>query len=55
VTALCLEQSEEWLSGRRYLEMIDLTQEGHPPSLAPEARTTALLVSSPEAVCYSPR
>ena len=24
VTALCMEQSEEWLSGRRYLEMADL-------------------------------
>ncbi len=26
VTALCVEQSEEWLSGRRYLEMSDLCQ-----------------------------
>lgn len=25
VTALCVEQSEEWLSGRRYLEMTDLS------------------------------
>ena len=24
VTALCLEQSEEWLSGRRYLDLADL-------------------------------
>jgi transposase-like protein len=24
VTALCAEQSDEWLSGRRYLEMNDL-------------------------------
>lgn len=24
VTALCMEQSEEWLSGRRYLDMADL-------------------------------
>ncbi len=24
VTALCVEQSEEWVSGRRYLEMSDL-------------------------------
>jgi hypothetical protein len=24
VTALCVEQSEEWMSGRRYLDMIDL-------------------------------
>ena len=23
VTALCVEQSEEWLSGRRYLDIID--------------------------------
>jgi len=25
VTALCVEQSEEWLSGRRYLAMTDLS------------------------------
>jgi transposase-like protein len=24
VTALCMEQSEDWLSGRRYLDMADL-------------------------------
>ncbi len=28
VTALCLEQSEEWLSGRRYLDMADLLAGG---------------------------
>ncbi len=33
VTALCVEQSEEWVSGRRYLEMGDL-----PPTLRMEGR-----------------
>ena len=27
VTALCVEQSEEWLSGRRYLDMTLLEQD----------------------------
>ena len=26
VTALCIEQSEEWVSGQRYLEMTELYQ-----------------------------
>ncbi len=41
VTALCLEQSEEWLSGRRYLEMASLPSAsamGEPAPLAGPAR-----------------
>jgi len=30
VTALCIEQSEEWLSGRRYLDVCDLTATDRP-------------------------
>ena len=34
VSALCLEQSEEWLSGRRYLDLADLAQAGADPPAA---------------------
>jgi hypothetical protein len=29
VTALCIEQSEEWVTGRRYLDMRDLEEQRH--------------------------
>ena len=29
VTALCVEQSEEWVTGRRYLDMGDLEEQRH--------------------------
>jgi putative transposase len=35
VTALCVEQSEEWLSGRRYLDMGDLLPIAPPPGELP--------------------
>jgi hypothetical protein len=35
VTALCVEQSEEWLSGRRYLDMVPVVSEA--PSGSPAA------------------
>jgi putative transposase len=32
VTALCIEQSEEWVSGRRYLDVVDMTRTIEAPS-----------------------
>jgi putative transposase len=36
VTALCVEQSEEWISGRRYLEMSGLPSPPHDQISPPE-------------------
>ena len=33
VTALCAEQSEEWVSGRRYLDLTDLGGEDTPGTM----------------------
>ena len=35
VTALCVEQSEEWVSGRRYLDMGDLAAPLHEKTTPP--------------------
>ena len=40
VTALCLEQSEEWLRGRRYLDMASLPAARATGELAPLAGLT---------------
>ena len=35
VTALAMEQSEEWVSGRRYLDMDPFWEEHHRPATSP--------------------
>lgn len=42
VTALCVEQSEEWLSGKRYLEMSWLDELCDAPETQPEKEVTLI-------------
>jgi hypothetical protein len=50
VTALCVEQSEEWVSGRRYRDMGE-----QPAPLGREADIAASAVESSQGVCVTCR
>lgn len=43
ITALVVEHSEEWVSGRRYLNMEELMTEGEAPGVRREEETAALM------------
>ncbi|MGH3148783.1 MAG: hypothetical protein ACRDTR_23635 [Rubrobacter sp.] len=43
VTAIAVEQSEEWVSGRRYLNMEELMAQREAPGVKREEGTVALM------------